>query len=351
MSNEFVARRLSADEIVQYEESLMADLRFTMSLFELIEREIRFSAETRLLQNKGRTQSLINYIASKEGITRWKSSGGSTLLHHACEKNAYNAVTALILAGADIRAQNKGKSEPLYRAAYNCGYESMKILLEHGACPNSKSQSNQSVLTRVCYKGSPKCAELLLEYGATIEYHEKFKTPLFALLRSANASSNLFQLGRRLALMPHPEVYSPLETLPALMSMLSKISSKKALLGWRDLFDTILTTRNADESSVECSKALVSLTYLRPQAAMSPRVLNDVINHSIHELLVRGGSLEQTDLRSKELKKEAIVSAYQLQNSDVLDQIKAHSQSISLKAGLKKRSVQHVSSGFDDLSL
>ena len=79
---------------------------------------------------KGDTVKLNELIKGTPGLINEKGDGGRTALHYACEKDRTDAISLLILKGADINAKDDTGKTPLHYAASEGRRDAAILLLE-----------------------------------------------------------------------------------------------------------------------------------------------------------------------------------------------------------------------------
>ena len=80
-----------------------------------------------------------NRIPNRTGLGRPKADmmGGNTALHYAAREGHFEAVRALVEAGANVNERNPGdRMTPIVMAIVNGEFDIAKYLLDHGADPN-----------------------------------------------------------------------------------------------------------------------------------------------------------------------------------------------------------------------
>lgn len=99
---------------------------------------------------------------------------GTTSLHWAVRENDIELATALIKAGANVKAENRYRVTPLYLAAQNGSAEMLKLLLKAGADPNASFNLQETALMTVARVGNVDASKILLDAGAKVDAREQW---------------------------------------------------------------------------------------------------------------------------------------------------------------------------------
>jgi uncharacterized protein len=105
---------------------------------------------------------------------------GTTSLHWAVRENDAAKATALLKAGANVKAANRYGITPLYLASENGDPAMLKLLLKAGADPNATVNLQETALMTAARTGNVEAAKVLLDAGAKIDAREEWhsQTPL-----------------------------------------------------------------------------------------------------------------------------------------------------------------------------
>ena len=93
---------------------------------------------------------------------------GTTALHWAVRHDDIIAATALINAGADVKATNRYGVTPMAVAAMNGNAAMLRLLLDSGADPNSANPSGETALMTAARTGNLGAVTLLLDRGGNV---------------------------------------------------------------------------------------------------------------------------------------------------------------------------------------
>lgn len=105
---------------------------------------------------------------------------GTTALHWAVRENDLTKATALLKAGANVKAENRYGITPLYLASENGDPAMLKLLLKSGADPNAAVKLQETALMTASRTGNVEAAKVLLDAGAKVDAREEWhsQTPL-----------------------------------------------------------------------------------------------------------------------------------------------------------------------------
>jgi ankyrin repeat protein len=145
--------------------SLVAYLMGTSGFLDQADRITRLSSD--ILRNK---QAL-------EGIARYKSSTGRTLLMHAVKKRDFERVKLLVELGADIHARDKDGNAAL-DYAIRCGHlEIFQFLCDKGVALDTSNKIGFTPLHYTSMLDHPDMTAILIEKGVSLDT-ECIHTPL-----------------------------------------------------------------------------------------------------------------------------------------------------------------------------
>ena len=118
--------------------------------------------------NEKLVESILQNSSSAEikNAIEQRDKKGNSALHFASKNGNVKIVNLLILAGADIHAENEANQTPLHQACQRNQKEIVQVLLTKGANPNIFSNSGKNALHTACYSDFDEIVELLLKSGA-----------------------------------------------------------------------------------------------------------------------------------------------------------------------------------------
>lgn len=145
------------------------DINLLGDLFDEFER-VRDSADRKILLDK--VKEVIIRAKNKQGVFKFQSSNGNTLLHEIVLMQDAELCKLLLENKIDINSTNLKRTTPLLAAAFQNSdqkIEIMKMLLEAKADPNLKNENEDGPLGVVASNGENQAVKLLLEHGADID--------------------------------------------------------------------------------------------------------------------------------------------------------------------------------------
>ncbi|KAH9578936.1 Ankyrin repeat-containing domain [Trypanosoma melophagium] len=104
------------------------------------------------LIKSGKDDRLLRWIEVCDSINN-KDSGGNTVLHWAASLGSLPAVTRLLFAGADVKAENQMGATPLHCAAVGGHSAVMEQLLRHGADALAQNNDGQTMFDLLRFMG------------------------------------------------------------------------------------------------------------------------------------------------------------------------------------------------------
>ena len=108
----------------------------------------------------------LNAILARHPNLRVQDRLGETPLHYAAEFEDAPFVEALVKAGAEVDAVDRGGYTPLCNALAGLHYDTAKVLLAHGADVNHKDKRGGSMLNRAKHISGPQMVAFLKRNGA-----------------------------------------------------------------------------------------------------------------------------------------------------------------------------------------
>ncbi len=118
----------------------------------------------------GAEQRVVELVGKQSDLAKSYSHDGWTPLHLACFFGHPAIAEALLVYGADARAQSRNAMQnmPIHAAAAGKSIEAVRALLQHGADVNARQHGGWTALHAASLSGDVEMARLLIASGTDI---------------------------------------------------------------------------------------------------------------------------------------------------------------------------------------